>query len=154
MEQAHEAKLQIQKHGQPGVTMLRFSGVIDESFDGDRLSKGLDGQLVIAMADVRRITSFGSDGVRLLLSAADPFGRLTRDHLLGGVHRALTQGTMDRQGGGAGLGFFVIFNSSSLIFVDILPGRLSQVTSILELDVPQREQRTLPKSIHLFNKGS
>jgi eukaryotic-like serine/threonine-protein kinase len=59
MEQAREAKLQIHKSNQGEITFLRFVGNIDENFDGAGLAKGLGGQLIVSLAEVRRITSFG-----------------------------------------------------------------------------------------------
>jgi hypothetical protein len=41
------------------VTVLQFAGTIDESFDANGISTGLRDHLVIALADVGRITSFG-----------------------------------------------------------------------------------------------
>jgi hypothetical protein len=57
--QAREPKLQIYKSVQGEVTYLRFVGTIDENFDGAGCGKGLEGHLVLAMAEIRRITSFG-----------------------------------------------------------------------------------------------
>jgi hypothetical protein len=60
MEQhAREIKLQIHKSTQGGITLLRFVGTIDETFDGAALGRGLEGDLVISMAEIHRITSFG-----------------------------------------------------------------------------------------------
>lgn len=52
-------KLQIHKSGQGDITLLRFVGIIDEGFDGPAVAKGLQGQLVLALDQIRRITSFG-----------------------------------------------------------------------------------------------
>ncbi len=95
---------------------------------------------------------FGTDGIRLVLSAHDPFGRLQREHLFRGLHRGLTTGTMDQSGGGAGLGFIMIYRACTLMFVDVIPGKKTQVTAILELDVPSRELRGLPRSVHYFQE--
>jgi hypothetical protein len=94
----------------------------------------------------------GCDGNRLVLTSVDPFGGLRKEHVFGGLARALVSGTMDKSGGGAGLGFFVIFKACTMMFFDVVPGRRTQVTAILELDVPQRELRSLPRSIHFFQQ--
>jgi len=59
MEQAREKKLQIHKSNQGNIIFLRFVGVIDESFEGAGLGKGLEGPLVVSLGAVTRITSFG-----------------------------------------------------------------------------------------------
>jgi hypothetical protein len=96
---------------------------------------------------------FGCDGLRLLLTVQDPFGALHRSHLFSGLARAQADKTMDRSGGGAGLGFMVIYQASTMIFVDVLPGVRTTVSALLELDVPQRELRRLPRSVHFFNES-
>jgi hypothetical protein len=92
------------------------------------------------------------DGVRLILSVKDPFGRLTRNHVFGGLQRSLTMGTMDQGGGGAGLGFMVMYRASTMLFFDVKPGVRTQATTVLELDVPQRELRKLPRSVHFYQE--
>jgi len=94
----------------------------------------------------------GCDGSRLLLSVEDPFGRLRREHVFGGLARALSSGTMDSSRGGAGLGLMVIYRATTMMFFDVLPGVRTRATVIVELDVPQRELRTLPRSIHFFRE--
>lgn len=59
MDSATDAKLQVHKSGQGDITFLRFVGTVDERFDGSGVAKGLEGQLVISLGEVRRITSFG-----------------------------------------------------------------------------------------------
>jgi hypothetical protein len=94
----------------------------------------------------------GCDGSRLLLSAEDPFGRLKREHVFGGLARSLANGTMDKSGGGAGLGFMVIYRACTMLFFDVIQGVRTRATAILELDIPVRELRNVPKSIHFFQE--
>ncbi|MCC6751359.1 MAG: hypothetical protein IT371_27140 [Deltaproteobacteria bacterium] len=93
----------------------------------------------------------GCDGNRLLLAVNDPFGRLRREHVFGGLHRATAAGTLDRSGGGAGLGMMMLYRAATLLFFDVVPGSFTQVTVVLELDVPPRDLRHLPRSIHVFS---
>lgn len=94
----------------------------------------------------------GCDGSRVVISVVDPFGGLRREHVFGGLARALSSGTMDRSGGGAGLGLTVVYKATTLLFFDVVPRTRTQATAILELDVPQRELRTMPRSVHFFVK--
>ncbi|MCB9557828.1 MAG: hypothetical protein H6707_17080 [Deltaproteobacteria bacterium] len=94
---------------------------------------------------------YGTDGDLIVLSVRDPFGRLRRRHVFGNMHRALTQGgEMDQSGGGAGLGMAMFYQAATVLFFDVVKGKLTQVTAVIELDVPQRELRTLPRSVHFF----
>lgn len=95
---------------------------------------------------------FGCDGSRFVLSVTDPFGGLRREHVFGGISRALSRATLDRSGGGAGLGLTVIFKATTMLFFDVIRGYRTRATAVLELDVPQRELRTLPRSIHFIEQ--
>lgn len=93
---------------------------------------------------------YGSDGTRIVIAIADPFGRLTRESVFGGLHRSLTTGRMDTSGGGAGLGMMLIHQAAKVVFFDVIAGAKTQVTAVLELDVPPRQMRKLPGSVHFF----
>jgi len=112
-----------------------------------------DRRASISLAPAQRPRFFcGCDGSKLVLSAVDPFGRLRREHVFGGLTRALATGSMDRSGGGAGLGFMVMYRACTMLFFDVQPGVSTQATTVLELDVPSRELRRLPRSIHFFHR--
>lgn len=94
--------------------------------------------------------TYGCDGTKLLLAASDPFGRLPRSAVFGGILRGTSQGGMDQSGGGAGLGFSMIYKAAPLLFCDVVPRKQTLVTAILELDIPQRDLRSLPRSLHFI----
>jgi hypothetical protein len=89
-----------------------------------------------------------SDGSRILLSVTDPFGRLPRGSLFGGIQRGLQGGMMDTSHGGAGLGMLYIYRSTAISIFEVVPEQRTQVIGIYELETNQREFRTLPRSIH------
>lgn len=91
-----------------------------------------------------------SDGTRLAIQVTDPFGRLERHHVFGGLHRGLNGGQMDRSRGGAGLGMVVCHNCTVAMFFDVARNRKTEVTGIFDLDLSQRDFRTLAKSLHFF----
>jgi hypothetical protein len=99
---------------------------------------------------------FAADGVHVALQIVDPFGRLTRTHVLDGILRGLagSEGSgevLDTSGGGAGLGLYRIYSQSTVMVVDVVPGRYTSVTSFFDLDVNPRDVRTMPVSLHLFD---
>jgi hypothetical protein len=91
----------------------------------------------------------GCDGVRLVLQVTDPFGRLERGHVFGGLLRGL-QGQMDTSRGGAGLGLAVCANATGALVFDVVPGRRTCVTGLFDLDLNLREFRSQAKSLHFF----
>ncbi len=91
-----------------------------------------------------------TDGSRLVLQVADPFGRLQRHHVMNGLARGLSGGEMDQSHGGAGLGMMMCHNSAALLVFDVRRGIRTEVTAVFELDLNLREFRTQARSIHYF----
>jgi hypothetical protein len=96
---------------------------------------------------------FATDGVHVALQVVDPFGRLTRDHVIDGIlrGRSSTQ-VLDTSNGGAGLGLYQIYSLSTVLIIDVSPQRYASVTSFFDLDVAPREARGMPVSLHLFDR--
>jgi hypothetical protein len=101
---------------------------------------------------------FACDGNLLAIQVNDPFGRLTRDHVLRGVVRGQTGARaadpnllVDTSNGGAGLGLWRIYAASAMTIFDIIPGHTTSVTAIFDIDVNPRDARTMPSSLHLFD---
>jgi hypothetical protein len=105
------------------------------------------------------VFQFATDGMLVALQITDPFGRLTRDHVLSSIDRGRQAGRtssaeiVDRSQGGAGLGFWRVYSSSAVTIVDITPGHSTTVTAVFDVDVAPREARTMPPSLHLFDRG-
>jgi hypothetical protein len=108
---------------------------------------------------------FATDGNLIAVQVADPFGRLTRAHVLAGIRRG-QRASADRQAGapdadpiidasygGAGLGLWKIYAGSAATIVDVIPGQTTSVTAVFDLDVGPREMRTMPPSLHLFDRS-
>lgn len=105
------------------------------------------------------LVQFATDGMLVVVTVTDPFGRLTRDHVLASIQRGCEAGrsisadVVDSSRGGAGLGFWRIYNSAAVTIVDIIPGHSTTVTAVFDIDVAPRDARTLPPSLHLFDRG-
>lgn len=100
---------------------------------------------------------FAADGVHVALQVVDPFGGLTRQHVLDGILRgrsasAGSQDVLDTSGGGAGLGLSRIYTQSTVMVVDVEPRRYTSLTSFFDLDVNPRDVRSMPVSLHLFDQ--
>ncbi len=110
-----------------------------------------DRKAPVALADSEAASlRVASDGVRLAIQVADPFGRLERRHVFQGLARGLA-GQIDRSGGGAGLGIATCLQSTGALVYDVVPGQKTEVTGVLELDLNLRELKTQAKSLHFFN---
>ncbi|MEO0600930.1 MAG: hypothetical protein AAF211_05810 [Myxococcota bacterium] len=99
------------------------------------------------------------DSSHLSLDATDPFGRLGRTHLFGGILRgrggrgSRPDEVLDLSHGGAGLGLFNLFNSAAVLRAEVTPGAQTLVSWTLDRTVGQRDQRALPRSLY-FVQGS
>lgn len=95
------------------------------------------------------------DGSHLALDISDPFGRLVRPKLFGGILRGRTGAVavhaatvLDVSHGGAGLGLFNLFNSAAILRVEVTPGRQTLVSWLLDRTIGHRTQRTQAKSLY------
>ncbi len=92
-----------------------------------------------------------TDGTRVVLQVRDRYGGLQRRHVVDGLARGLAGGEMDQSHGGAGLGMAVCHHNALAMFFEASPGRHTEVTAMIELDLNLREVRTLARSLHLFD---
>ena len=95
------------------------------------------------------------DSSHLALDIIDPFGRLPRGKLFGGILRGRSgalasraSSVLDVSDGGAGLGLFNLFSSGAVVRAEVVPGRQTLVSWMLDRTVNQREIRSLPRSLY------
>ena len=107
-------------------------------------------EITVAPEDKARVR-LATDGTRVVLQVKDRFGGLQRKHVVDGLARGLAGGEMDQSHGGAGLGMAVCHHNALAMFFEVAPGRHTEVTAMIELDLNLREVRTLARSLHLFD---
>ena len=102
-----------------------------------------------------------TDGNLIAVQVADPFGRLTRAHVMDGILRGQRareasddDAVIDDSHGGAGLGLWKIFTGAAVTLVDLTPAHTTSVTAVFDIDVGPREARTMPPSLHVFERSS
>jgi hypothetical protein len=61
---------------------------------------------------------------------------------------------LDTSRGGAGLGMLKIYAAGAVLVIDVSPTASTLVTSFWDLDVNPREFRSLPASIHFFERSA
>ena len=111
-----------------------------------------DCRLKLTLLEHERPTfRLASDGVRLVIQVIDPFGRLQRDHVFGGLERGLRRGELDSSHGGAGLGLTMCHNATVAMFFDVKAGEQTEVTAVFDFNMNLREFRTRAKSLHFFS---
>ncbi|MEN0068008.1 MAG: hypothetical protein AAGA48_38115 [Myxococcota bacterium] len=95
------------------------------------------------------------DSSHLALDVSDPFGRLPRQKVFGGILRGRSGAQAPRWGtviddseGGAGLGLFNLFHSSAVLRVEVAKGRHTLVSWMVDRAVPIRDRRTMARSLH------
>ncbi len=114
---------------------------------------------VVLERDEVPLVQFATDGLLIALRVSDPFGRLSRDHVVSSIRRgsraasAVASEVVDRSYGGAGLGIWRVYSSAAVTIVDVIPGHSTTVTVVFDVDLGPREARTLPPSLHLFDRG-
>ncbi len=106
------------------------------------------------------VAVLATDGILVAVQVTDPFGRLSRRQVLAGISRGQTalhggdvHRFIDASHGGAGLGMWRIYAGAAVTIVDIVPGHSTSVTAIFDIDVGQRDARSIPSSLHLFDRG-
>jgi hypothetical protein len=94
--------------------------------------------------------SYGVEGGGAFVRVRDPFGALTRERLLAVLERCNRSGiALDESRGGAGLGMWRVFSSSSTIVITVMPGRLTDV--LVWIDAAKRRGAAKAShALHLF----
>jgi hypothetical protein len=142
----------------------QFCSVVDEfvtnavynaptDADGNKRYQELGRELPVDLAPSEHVEiKFSSDGQRFAVSAADRFGSLTTGRLLDYLAKCYRKGPdqIDVKPGGAGLGFYYVFESLSHFVVNISPGRRTEMIGIIDGRGSYRDFAKRGKSFNLF----
>jgi hypothetical protein len=94
----------------------------------------------------------GTDGDRLVIGVSDPFGSLNVNALLDRIRNCYVNSvaaTMNMDAnGGAGIGSYMVFNSSSSLFVLVDEDKLTLVCSVIRLKGSSRSRSEAQKNLH------
>ncbi len=84
------------------------------------------------------VVQFSCDGHRFAVSVRDTFGTLERSTVLRYLHKCLhAEQQIDRKVGGAGLGLYLMVNSATTVFFNVLPGVATEAVTTFNLDSPK-----------------
>lgn len=95
---------------------------------------------------------FSCDGRRLGISAADPFGSLTKERILDYLSKCFRKGDdqIDQKAGGAGLGFYQVFESLTQFVVNIHPGQKTEMIGLIDVRGTYKDFVSRNKSFNIF----
>ncbi len=96
--------------------------------------------------------TLASDGRRVGVSVQDPFGSLAEGRLLGSLARCFRRDENQIEGkeGGAGLGFYHVFEQLSHFVVNIRPGARTEMIGMIDVRGSFRDFASRGKSFNLF----
>jgi len=91
------------------------------------------------------------DETRVMVACEDPYGSLNLNGYLMKIKATYDRGaaaTMNFGSGGAGLGSYIIFNTSASLFVGVKSGRATIIACLLPLGLSNKKRSVLPKHLH------
>jgi hypothetical protein len=84
------------------------------------------------------VVQFACDGHRFAVSVRDAFGTLERSTVLRYLHKCLhAEQQIDRKVGGAGLGLYLMVNSATTVYFNVLPGVATEALCVFDLESPK-----------------
>jgi hypothetical protein len=84
------------------------------------------------------VVQYACDGHKFAVSVRDAFGTLERSTVLRYLYKCLhAEQQIDRKAGGAGLGLYLMANSASTMFFNVLPGVATEAVCVFDLEAPK-----------------
>jgi hypothetical protein len=84
------------------------------------------------------VVQYAHDGGRFAVSVRDAFGTLERRTVLAALHKCLhAERPVESRAGGAGLGLYLMLNSSTAVQFCVLPGIATEVICVFDLGAPR-----------------
>jgi hypothetical protein len=84
------------------------------------------------------VVQYACDGKQFVIGVRDAFGTLDRATVLRYLHKCLhSEQQIDRKTGGAGLGLYLITNSSTGVYFNVLPGVATEAVCTFDLESPK-----------------
>ena len=133
------------------VTNALYNAPLDA--DGRRLYASLSRTQPVVLPEGDRVeVRWMSDGRRLGIGVRDPYGSLTASTVLDYLAKCFRKGSdqVDTKDGGAGLGLYYVFESTSQLVVNVEPGVCTEMIALLDIQVSYREFASRCKSINIF----
>ena len=89
------------------------------------------------------VVQYACDGTQFAVAVRDAFGTLERSTVLRYLHKCLhNEQQIDRKAGGAGLGLYLMTNSSTTVYFNVLPGVATEALCTFDLETPKLQLET------------
>jgi hypothetical protein len=86
----------------------------------------------------KAVVQYACDGHQFAVSVRDAFGTLERATVLKYLYKCLhAEQQIDRKAGGAGLGLYLMVNSASTVYFNVLPGIATEAVCVFDLEAPK-----------------
>lgn len=88
----------------------------------------------------KAVVQYACDGHQFAISVRDAFGTLERGTVLRYLHKCLHASPdqqIDRKAGGAGLGLYLMANSATTVYFNVLPGVATEAACVFDLETPK-----------------
>jgi CRISPR/Cas system-associated exonuclease Cas4 (RecB family) len=84
------------------------------------------------------VVQYACDGKMFAVSVRDAFGTLERGTVLKYLYKCLhSEQQIDRKAGGAGLGLYLMVNSATTVYFNVLPGVATEAVCVFDLETPK-----------------
>jgi hypothetical protein len=90
------------------------------------------------------VVQYSCDGHTFAISVRDAFGTLERNTVLRYLYKCLhapPDQQIDNKQGGAGLGLYLMVNSATTVYFNVLPGVATEAVCVFDLDTPKLQLR-------------
>jgi hypothetical protein len=96
--------------------------------------------------------TYGSDGRYFAISCRDRFGSLKAPTVVSYLKKCFTQdeNSVNMKAGGAGVGLYMIFQSTSQMVINIDPKKATETLGLLDIRASYRDSKTRSKSLNIF----
>ncbi len=107
--------------------------------DGKQLFADIPTKTRISLRmEQKAVVQYSCNGETFTVSVRDSFGTLSRNTVLRYLHKCLhSEQQIDRKTGGAGLGLYIIANTTTLMLFNVLPGVATECVCNFDLTAPK-----------------
>jgi hypothetical protein len=123
------------------VDEMLMNALYDAPVDaqGKHIFSGIPTRTRITLRSEQRVVvQYASDGKQFAVSVRDAFGTLERPTVLRYLHKGLhAEQQIDRKAGGAGLGLYLMANSATAVYFNVLPGIATEALCMFDLEAPK-----------------
>jgi len=126
-----------------------YNAPLDEK-GKDKYKMVIRSEKIDLQEDEYALLKYGIDNNKFVISVTDYFGRLTKDKVLGYLHKCFsdTNFRVSEDSGGAGLGLYIIYSKVQQFVINIKPNVKTEVITSFNLN--RKSKDVQDKMFHIF----